>query len=115
MTNIMSLQVSTVNLLSENRALPDASFVDRPPRAPFGEGIVAVGDEIIQLTWRARTGIVWNMSSLTIISNFSFATTTGEGWGATFDENFIVVSDGSNVLHYWHPTTYREVRRKEIY
>ena len=46
----------------------------------------------------------------------SFATTTGEGWGLTYDDeqNELVVSDGSHYLLIWDPVTLQEKRRVPI-
>lgn len=40
---------------------------------------------------------------LTKLGEFQFSTTTGEGWGMTFDGEHIIVSDGSEYLHFWEP------------
>ena len=84
------------------------------PRQYFGEGIVAVGGKVVQLTWRESVAFVYNASTLDKIGEFPFDTTTGEGWGATFDGSHVVVSDGSDVLHFWLPETWQEVRRVEV-
>ena len=85
------------------------------PSTKFAEGIVPIGDKILQLTWRERTGYIWNAETLRKVDEVQFTTTTGEGWGATTDGSFIIVSDGSNYLHFWHPTTLRQIRRIPVY
>jgi glutaminyl-peptide cyclotransferase len=47
------------------------------------------------------------------ISNWTFASTTNEGWGITYVANghYWIVSDGSHVLHFWNATTRQEFKR----
>lgn len=81
---------------------------------PAGEGIVKVGERIIQLTWRERTGFVYRASDLEPMGEFNFRTLKNEGWGITFDGKELVVSDGSPYLYFWDATTFRETRRVRV-
>ena len=62
------------------------------------------------LTWRERTLLMYNASTLALVSETSFSTTTGEGWGITFDGQQLIVSDGSSFLHFWDPHTLPQVK-----
>ena len=43
----------------------------------FGEGITIFGDKIIQLTWQAGRGFVYDKTSFELLQEFSYST---EGW-----------------------------------
>lgn len=67
----------------------------------FGEGLTCVGDRLIQLTYKRKTGFIYDRKNLQKDpATFSFDTTTGEGWGLTYDagRNELIVSDGSKYL-----------------
>jgi glutaminyl-peptide cyclotransferase len=52
------------------------------------------------------------------ISNWTFASTTNEGWGITYvaadNGHYWIVSDGSHVLHFWNATTRQEIKRVAV-
>lgn len=81
------------------------------PDDVFGEGIAAVGDRIVQLTWRSQFGYVYDRASFAQIGTFSYA---GEGWGLTFDGARLIMSDGSANLRFLDPETFVEVGRVEV-
>eukprot|EP00563_Minutocellus_polymorphus_P003417 CAMPEP_0181040006 /NCGR_PEP_ID=MMETSP1070-20121207/10807_1 /TAXON_ID=265543 /ORGANISM="Minutocellus polymorphus, Strain NH13" /LENGTH=805 /DNA_ID=CAMNT_0023117965 /DNA_START=601 /DNA_END=3015 /DNA_ORIENTATION=- len=72
----------------------------------FAEGMTYIGeDKLMQITWKAKTGFIYNATTLQTISSFSFTTTVNQGWGITFDprDRTLIVSDGSEYLHFWDP------------
>jgi len=67
----------------------------------FAEGLTCVDDRLIQLTYTANTGFVYDRHNLNATPGvFEFKTTTGEGWGLTYDaeRHELIVSDGSEFL-----------------
>ena len=72
----------------------------------WGEGVTVVNDRIIQLTWKAGMGFVRDKQdiNLTTIKTFSYK---GEGWGLTYDGQWLIMSNGSNVLSFLHPNTFQ--------
>ena len=76
-------------------------------RAYFAEGMTYIPgqDKLIQITWKAKTGFIYNATTLETMSSFSFTTTFDEGWGITYDprDKTLIVSDGSEYLHFWDP------------
>lgn len=74
----------------------------------FGEGLVLIGNELMQLTWREHRILVYDKATLQLKRSLPFA---GEGWGAAYDGQHLIVSDGSNLLRFLDPVTYNEVRR----
>jgi glutamine cyclotransferase len=77
----------------------------------FGEGIVNWGREIISLTWQDQVGFRWDLKTLTRKAAFRYA---GEGWALTQDGKHLIMSDGSPVLKFRDPVTFKEVRRLPV-
>lgn len=71
----------------------------------FGEGVAVWKDRLIQLTWQSGLGLVYGKENLTEIGRFSYRT---EGWGLTSDGRQLIMSDGTETLHFLDPETYQE-------
>jgi glutaminyl-peptide cyclotransferase len=69
----------------------------------FGEGLAAVGDRLVQLTWQERTAFVYRVSDFGQIGTFSYDT---EGWGLCDDGSRLVMSDGSSTLYFRDRSTF---------
>jgi glutamine cyclotransferase len=74
----------------------------------FGEGITVINQQIIELTWRAQTGLVYEQDSFRRLRTFSYP---GEGWGLANDGAQIYMSDGTPQIRVWDPVTLQEKRR----
>lgn len=74
----------------------------------FGEGITVVNQQIIELTWKAETGFVYEQPSFHRLRTFTYP---GEGWGLANDGQNIYMSDGSPQIRIWDPVTLQEKRR----
>lgn len=77
----------------------------------FGEGLALVGDRLIQLTWKAGVGFVYDRDTLEPIGRFSYK---GEGWGLTYDGRHLIMSDGSATLRFLDPDGFQVVRRLDV-
>ncbi len=82
------------------------------PASIFGEGITAFHDKIIQLSWQARIGFVYDKSSFNLLQQFSYST---EGWGITTDSTYLIMSDGTNYLYFLDPMDFTIVKSLEVY
>jgi len=69
----------------------------------YGEGLAAVDDTLVQLTWRNHVGFVYDKQTFDLLANFSLAT---EGWGLTYDGASLILSDGSSTLYFLDPASY---------
>ncbi len=78
----------------------------------FGEGITIYGNRVIQLTWRARVGFVYDIQTFQLLDTFTYPT---EGWGITHDGRSLIMSDGTSTLHFLDPQTFQEVHRLEVH
>jgi len=84
----------------------------------FGEGLTYFDDKLVQLTWKSKTGFIYDAKDLNKKpETFSFATTRNQGWGTTYDpiKKEIIVGDGSNYLHFWNPKNMKQLRTIQVY
>jgi len=72
----------------------------------FGEGVTVYHNKVIQLTWRANLGFVYDKDTFQLIETFHYPT---EGWGITHDGEHLIMSDGTSTLYLLHPKTYKEI------
>jgi len=84
--------------------------VDLPPPF-FAEGLALVDDSLFQLTWRENVCFVYDKKTFQLKGRFPYP---GEGWGLTYDGRQLIMSDGSNVLRFFDPKTFRQQRRVEV-
>ena len=77
----------------------------------FGEGVAVFEDRIIQLTWRNRTGYVYDKDTFARIGDFPY---THEGWGVTHDGTQLIISDGTPTIRYYNPNTLTEVSSFQV-
>jgi glutamine cyclotransferase len=78
----------------------------------FGEGITIYGNKIIQLTWKSHLGFVYDKYNFKLLQEFNYPT---EGWGITYDGDFLIMSDGTSTLHFLDPETFEEMSQIEVY
>jgi glutamine cyclotransferase len=77
----------------------------------FGEGLTNWGSTLIQVTWQAHIGLVYDRASFKLLRTFSY---TGEGWGLTQDGKSIILSDGTATLRFLDPVTFKVLRRVTV-
>jgi glutamine cyclotransferase len=82
------------------------------PAQLFGEGITIYGNRVIQLTWRARVGLVYDRKTFQLLDTFTYPT---EGWGITHDDRSLIMSDGTSTLYFLDPQTFQEVHRLTVH
>jgi glutaminyl-peptide cyclotransferase len=78
------------------------------PGQYFGEGIVNWKDRLLELTWKAQAGFIYDLASFAPRGEFHYP---GEGWGLTQDGKRIIMSDGTAQLRFWDPETLQETGR----
>ncbi len=81
------------------------------PQQFFGEGITLYKDKIIWLTWRSGTGFVFDKNDFKLLQSFKYPT---EGWGITNDGASLIMSDGTAVLYFLDPETFKEIGKIEV-
>ena len=78
----------------------------------FGEGLARVGDQLVQLTWKAGLGRVLGLGDFAERRQFRYS---GEGWGLCFDGERLVMSDGTAELRFLDAETFAELGRVEVH
>jgi glutamine cyclotransferase len=78
------------------------------PSQYFGEGIAPWDDQILQLTWRSKIGFVYKRATFEMLRSFTYP---WEGWGLTQDGHQLIMSDGTDTLHFLDPAKLTEIRR----
>ena len=79
---------------------------ERLPGAFFAEGLAAVGDTFVQLTWQEGIAFYRDRKTLREVSRRQYE---GEGWGLCFDGKHLIMSDGSDILTQRDPESFLEV------
>lgn len=70
----------------------------------FGEGLTVLGDKIYQLTWRNKTGFIYDTKTLEKIGSFQYGESK-EGWGLCNDGSKLYKSDGTERIWILNPET----------
>ena len=73
----------------------------------FAEGLTLLNDKLYQLTWKSGIMFVYDKTTFEIEKILRYS---GEGWGLTNNDKYLVMSDGSNILKFRDPKTLRIIR-----
>jgi glutamine cyclotransferase len=77
----------------------------------FGEGLTDWGSSLLQLTWKAHKGFVYDRFSFSVLKTFPYE---GEGWGLTHDGTRLIMSDGTAYLRFLDPKSFVETGRIHV-
>lgn len=80
----------------------------------FGEGIELVGNKIVQLTYKAREGYVYNKETFELLKTFTYPTPS-EGWGLASDGEVLFMSNGSHKIMVLDTLNYSFIKEFEVY
>jgi glutamine cyclotransferase len=69
----------------------------------FGEGLTVINNKVYQLTWKEKTGFIYN-TNLKLEKSFAYDKDT-EGWGMANDGKKIYQSDGTEKIWTMNPDT----------
>lgn len=81
------------------------------PSQYFAEGLTNWGNTLIQLTWKAHVAFVYDRASFRLLKTLHYP---WEGWGLTQDGKHLILSDGSETLHFLNPDDLSEVRKIRV-
>jgi glutaminyl-peptide cyclotransferase len=101
-SSIRMVELSTGMVLRQFDLLPEY----------FGEGLTDWNRSLVQLTWKTGTAFVYDRFTFKITRTFQYE---GEGWGLTHDATTLIMSDGSSVLRFLDPKSFREIRRISVH
>ncbi|MEO8097661.1 MAG: glutaminyl-peptide cyclotransferase [Acidobacteriota bacterium] len=85
--------------------------IQNVPQQYFGEGLAAIDDRLIELTWQNGVGFVYDRKTFKMLKIFPYS---GEGWGLTSDGKRLILSDGTENLRFLDPTTLKETGRVAV-
>lgn len=83
-------------------------------RQYFGEGITVINNQLFQLTWQNKTGLIYNAGNGKLIKTFAYDKDI-EGWGMTNDGKHIYHSDGTEKIWKMDPATQKMVDYVNVY
>jgi len=89
--------------LESGRVLKEISL----PQQYFAEGLTNWGSTLIQLTWKKNVAFVYDRATFRLLKTFHYP---WEGWGLTQDGKHLILSDGSETIHFLDPDTFKQVR-----
>ena len=75
----------------------------RLPAQYFAEGLTAWGNTLVQLTWKADIGFVYDRKTFRVLRTFLY---DYQGWGLTQNGQSLIESDGSDKLRFLNPKTF---------
>jgi glutamine cyclotransferase len=81
------------------------------PQEYFGEGLTEWKGKLVQLTWRSQVGFLYDRRSLSPTGRFAYH---GEGWGLTHDNTSLIMSDGTSILRFLDPNSFKEIKTLEV-
>ncbi len=82
------------------------------PKDVFGEGITLYNNKIIQISWEAGRGFVYDFNTFKHLDEFTY---TGEGWGICNDDKHLFMTNGSAEVKILEPETYSQIGTFEVY
>lgn len=83
------------------------------PDDVFGEGLAIFDGKILQLSWKNKTAFLYDKATFQLLKKVQYP--IDEGWGLTWDGNFLWMSDGSEILYRMDPETFAEAGETEVY
>ncbi len=93
---------------------PETGLVQREVALPddvFGEGLAAVNDQLVQLTWREDTSYRYDLKTLSLLSTTPYP---AEGWGMCYDGDYLYTSDGSSFITVREVDSFAAVRQIRV-
>jgi glutamine cyclotransferase len=82
------------------------------PEPYFGEGVIAFGDKLYELTWKDGKAFVYDLKTFAPKDTLTYY---GEGWGLTTDGESIIMSDGSARIRFLDPKTFAVRRTIDVH
>jgi glutamine cyclotransferase len=80
----------------------------------FGEGMTILNNKIYWLTWQAKKGFVYDLTTFKQEKEFNY-NMSKEGWGLTNNGSELIKSDGSNKIWFLDTETLKEKRSIQVY
>jgi glutaminyl-peptide cyclotransferase len=66
----------------------------------FGEGITVLNNKLYYLTYKHRVGFIYDANTYKKVGEFNYDSGIKEGWGLTNDGTQLIMSDGTDKIHF---------------
>lgn len=95
------------------RTLHSTQAIQTSPTSPslFAEGISIFNNKLYQLTWKAKTGFLYNPATLQAEKTFTYQ---GEGWGLTSNHQHLIMSNGSDTITFRDPDSFEIIKTLKV-
>ncbi|NNL81568.1 MAG: glutaminyl-peptide cyclotransferase [Flavobacteriaceae bacterium] len=80
----------------------------------FGEGLTVFNNKVYQLTWRNKTGFIYDLPEMNKTGSFRYGESQ-EGWGLCHDNSVLYKSDGTEKIWRLNPETLSEMDYIQAY
>ncbi len=80
----------------------------------FGEGITILNNKLYYLTWQNRIGFVYDAQTYQRLKEFTYDQKIHEGWGLTHDGKNLILSDGTDKIHFLDTTDLHVIRTIQV-
>jgi glutamine cyclotransferase len=78
----------------------------------FAEGMTVLNGKIYQITWQDGVCFVYDLTNFKPLRELTY---TGEGWGLTDDGANLIMSDGTHIIKFVDPQTFKTVRTLPVF
>lgn len=78
----------------------------------FGEGIATYLDKIVQISWQDQVAFIYDKTTFTLLNKLSYP--FKEGWGITYDNHNLIMSDGSSNIYFLDKDYLSEISHIEV-
>jgi glutaminyl-peptide cyclotransferase len=76
----------------------------------FGEGITVLNNKLYYLTYREKIGFVYDATTYKKLREFEYDSKIKEGWGLTNDGKNLILSDGTDKIHFLDTANLKVIR-----
>ncbi len=76
----------------------------------FGEGVTVLNNKLYYLTWKHRIGFIYDVRTFAKIGEFEYDKPIHQGWGLTHNNENLILSDGTDKIHFLDTTTLKVQR-----
>lgn len=76
----------------------------------FGEGITVLNNKLYYLTYKTKIGFIYDARTYEKIGEFEYDKPIHEGWGLTHNGQNLIMSDGTDKIHFLDTTSLKVTR-----
>ena len=77
----------------------------------FAEGAVVFENRLYLLTWKEKVVLVYDIETFKQVGTLY---NPREGWGLTTDGKHLIMSDGTSMIYFMDPNSFKEIKKIEV-